>query len=628
MTRIRILPDILANKIAAGEVVERPAAVVKELVENALDAGGERIAIEIENGGRALIQVADNGSGMGYDDALLALERFATSKLRSDADLAAIRTLGFRGEALPSIAAVSKLTLITREQESDTGVQIQVEDGRILHVTETGAPRGTLVRVARLFYNTPARRKFLKTVNTEMAHIADTVAGMALGRPDVHFTLTHNGKTVQQWPRAADGAERAAGVLGRAEGEALLPLAAASEPFRLNGWIAPPRLARNTPRGTFLFVNGRRVRDRIIQHALFEGFEGRLMKGRHPLSVLLLHVPWDQVDVNVHPTKHEVRFVDPRRVHDLVRDGVRDALERSERRRWHPDTIAKPVADTRPAPPAGRTDIRHAAPASVPPAAAVAESPIAYGPVPTTPADGVPATDSPAPASPRDPYRPPAPAAAPREATASNRPAAAKPTQQALWHADRFADLVVIGQYRGTYILCQQGDDLILIDQHAAHERVVFEALARQHHAPEAQRLLMPETVELGFAEARALEPMATHLSAMGLEIEPFGGTTFAIKTIPSLLADADPADLVRGLAERCAELGLDTDPQKILDACRMVMACHRAVRANQHLNDTQIRRLLEDLDRCQNPSHCPHGRPTWVRWTLRDVEKAFGRRA
>jgi DNA mismatch repair protein MutL len=581
MPRIRILPDILANKIAAGEVVERPAAVVKELVENALDAQSSRIAIEIENGGRSLIQVADNGTGMGHDDALLALERFATSKLRTDADLGAIRTLGFRGEALPSIAAVSKLSLVTREQGAGSGVQIQVEAGKIVRVTETGAPPGTLVRVTRLFYNIPARRKFLKTINTEMGHIADTVNGMALGWPRVHFTLTHNARTVKQWPRAADGAERAADVLGQADRGGLVPIDARSGPARLCGWAAPAHIARNTSRGAFFFVNGRRVRDRVIQHGLFEGFHGRLMKGRFPLAVLFLTLPYDQVDVNVHPTKHEVRFADPQRVHDLVRDSVMQALAGAERRMWG----------------RGRDDAM--APVNK---AGVAEPAAGYAP------------------------RPPPPAGARPARVAENRPAHPPPAQKTLWQAGRFAGLTVIGQFRGTYIICQDGDDLILIDQHAAHERIVFEALGGRGGRPESQRLLLPETLELGFAEARVLEQLVDELAALGLEIEPFGGTTFAVKAVPALLGGTDAAGLVRGLAEHCAEIGLNAGLDKIMTSCRMVMACHTAVRANQRLADAEVRRLLEALDRCENPSHCPHGRPTWIRWTLGDLEKRFGR--
>jgi len=603
MPRIRILPDILANKIAAGEVVERPASVVKELVENALDAGSDRIFIDIENGGRTLIQVADNGHGMDHDDALLAIERFATSKLRRDEDLAAICTLGFRGEALPSIAAVSHLTLTTRSRERDVGVAVHLQGGKIVQVTETGAPQGTLVRVERLFFNTPARRKFLKTAGTEMGHIADHVAGMALGYPQVHVKLVHNGKTVKQWTRAADGAVRAADVLGALKPEELTAVSGESGPLRLRGYLAPVRLARSTSRGTFLFVNGRRVRDRVIQHALFEGFRGRLMKGQFPLAALFLELPFDQVDVNVHPTKHEIRFVDSRRVHTLVQQSVSAALTKAEQRLWGGPALAdRKVADT----------------------PAVAESRPAYGS--PTPAAWTPiSTTRPTVSSPSvTRLEPPV-----HELSAApDRVLDAVPikTQTPLWETRRFSDLTVIGQFRGTYILCQEGDDLILIDQHAAHERVVYEHLARGAGRIEVQQLLMPESVELGFAEAEMLEQLIEALHGLGLEIEPFGGTTFVVKAVPSLLADEDIDRLVRELAERSVELGMGAGQERILDACRMVMACHNAVRAKQPLAEAQIRHLLEQLDRCEQPSHCPHGRPTWIRWTLRDLEKAFGR--
>jgi DNA mismatch repair protein MutL len=627
MPRIRILPDILANKIAAGEVVERPAAVVKELVENALDADAGRIVIDIENGGRTLIQVADNGVGMGHDDALLATERFATSKLRTDADLMAIRTLGFRGEALPSIAAVSKLTLITREQGAAGGVQVRIEAGKILQVTETGAPRGTLVRVAQLFFNTPARRKFLKTVNTEMGHIADTVSGMALAYPEVHFSLTHNAKAVKQWPRVTEGVERAADVLGPADPCELTALDDGRDgSLRLTGWIAPARLARNTSRGTFFFVNGRRVRDRTIQHALFEGFHGRLMKGRFPLAVLFLNVPFDQVDVNVHPTKHEVRFADQRSVHDLVRTGVTRALEGAERRLWavapprtsrgmsyaEPDTdlsvadmhLAEPdtgYSALRPLPPSLAEDAGHHEDIGHDTAAAPTS-------VQTEARNSLRAEASPPQGLGRDDAAP------------------APVKQQSLWGPSRLSDLTVIGQFHGTYLICQDGDDMVLIDQHAAHERVVFEALGRRLGRVESQRLLLPETIEVGFAEARALEPFIDELHAMGLEIEPFGGNTFAVKAIPSRIDPCDIADLVRELAQRCLEIGLNADLDQAVEACRMVMACHKAVRAKQQMSAVQIRRLLEELEGCRNPNHCPHGRPTMIRWPLRDIEKAFGR--
>ncbi|MBI5552569.1 MAG: DNA mismatch repair endonuclease MutL [Desulfobacterales bacterium] len=586
MARIRILPDILANKIAAGEVVERPASVVKELVENALDAGADRIVVEIENGGRALIQVADNGAGMGRDDALLALERFATSKLHSDDDLAAIRTLGFRGEALPSIAAVSKLTLTTREPDADSGTQVRVEGGKILQVTEAGAAPGTMIQVAQLFFNTPARRKFLKSTTTETAHIADTVAGMALGYPQVHFKLLHNAKTVKQWPKVGDPAVRAADVLALSAAE-LISIAASDGDLSLSGVAAPARQARATSRSIYLFVNGRRVRDRVMQHALLEGFHGRLMTGQFPLAALFLTLPCDQVDVNVHPTKHEIRFLDSRRVHALVQAAVTRALAAAEKRLW-----AAPQARD-PEPPQ-----------------AVAEPAALYSrTVPPTNAHELPAIPT-----------------APTPTQIVPTTSAAAPAQQPLWAGRRFADLTVIGQFRGTYLICQDGDDLILIDQHAAHERIVYEALGQKAGRIEAQHLLLPETVELSFGEAALLIQLIPGLAALGLEIEPFGGNTFVVKSLPTLLGEQSAEGLVRSLVERNLETGLAAGLDRAMDECRRVMACHRAVRANQRLNETQIRHLLLQLDQCPNASHCPHGRPTWIRWTLRELEKAFGR--
>jgi DNA mismatch repair protein MutL len=612
MNKIRILPEIVANKIAAGEVVERPASVVKELVENALDAQSSRIFIDIEKGGSALIRVGDNGTGMGGDDAVLALERFATSKLHSDADLFAIQTLGFRGEALPSMAAVSKMTLVSRHCSADSGVAVEIHGGKMVSVNETGAPKGTLVSVAQLFYNTPARRKFLKGVNTEMAHIADTVAGMALGWPQVHFKLTHNAKVVKQWPGTIDAAQRVADVMGQTAPSEMVRFDVAAGDLKLSGHLAPARMTRSTSRGIYLYVNGRRVRDRVVQHALLEGFSGRLIKGQFPLAVIFLQLPFDQVDVNVHPTKHEIRFADQRRVHDLLRDGVAQALEGSERRLWG-------ATGTPPDP----------APA------AVAEAPLPYTikarqrPGPAQPDGlfcyhGAPAPgkmDRPTPVR-SAPGTGAIPAVAP--SAAPDRPAA--PDQQTLWAASHFADLTVIGQFHGTYILCQSEQALILIDQHAAHERIVYEQLNARAGRVASQRLLMPETVELGFAEAQVLEALIPELNTLGLEIEPFGGTTFAVKAVPTLLDDRDIASVVAALAERAVEMGLADGLAPVLDACRMVMACHNAVRAHKKLSPEQVRHMLVQLDQCRNPAHCPHGRPTWIQYTLKELERAFKR--
>ena len=617
MSTIRVLPEILSNKIAAGEVVERPASVVKELVENAIDAGSTRIIVEVEQGGRRLIRVSDNGSGMNRDDALLCLERYATSKIAADPDLFSIRTLGFRGEALPSIAAVSRFTIVTRAADADAGTRIEVAGGQIKTVSDVGAPAGTLIEVASLFYNTPARRKFLKRINTEMGHIADTIASMALCRPAIQFRLVHNQRLVKDWPPAADPKDRTIDVLGASVKKELQPVESASEAVNVDGWVAVPRLNRSTARGIYLFVNGRWVKDRVIQHALFAAYAGRLMKGQYPVAVLFLTVPFDQVDVNVHPTKHEIRFVRQKEVHDTVRDAVTDALRNSDPTRWRP-------------------------PASVSgsPAPAVSEGPSAY---PKTPATRK-STEIPLPVERRPVVNAGSndlgPNRSRQESSTSSSPRAdAPPTvgqpstdgtsrQAPLWKKRYFADLTVIGQYHGTYIICESDDGLILIDQHAAHERIVFEKLKHQAdtHTPAVQRLLMPETIDLGFREAQILETLAPELDRFGLEIEPFGGNTFVVKSMPTLLHSGSIPVMITELVEKTAEIGVHAQMDKILDECLMVMACHNAIRARQHLDGAQIKSMLEQLDGCDNPSHCPHGRPIWLRWQLKDLEKQFQR--
>jgi DNA mismatch repair protein MutL len=620
MSRIKILPENLSNKIAAGEVVERPASVVKELVENALDAGSTRIIVEVEQGGRKLIRVSDNGQGMDRDDALLSLERYATSKIAKDPDLFAIRTLGFRGEALPSIASVSRFTLITREKEADVGTSIQVAGGRIDKVTDAGAPVGTMISVAGLFYNTPARRKFLKRIDTEMGHIADTVASMALCRPTVQFRLSHNNRIVKSWAPAADPTDRVADVLGGAIKKELLPVERNGEDFQIGGWVATPRMTRATARGLYLFVNGRWVKDRVIQHALFAGYAGRLMKGQYPVAVLSLNVPFDQVDVNVHPTKHEIRFVRQKAVHDSVRDTVAQALRRSDPTRWK-------------AP--------HRASAESAQPVVVSEPHADYGTSPTAAQQrrgegGPPAKAAPVSAMPPDRDMPVMPASLPPSERA--HPSALPPSSEAsgivpagqasLWQQRFFADLTVIGQYKGTYIICESDDGLILIDQHAAHERIVFEQLKHQSddHRPTVQRLLLPETIDLGFREAQILARLVPELDRYGLDIEPFGGNTFVVKAVPTLLDSGDIPSLVTRIVEKAAQIGVDAEVETIMDACLMVMACHHAIRAHQQLSPVQIRAMLEQLDGCDNPSHCPHGRPIWIRWHLKELEKQFQR--
>ncbi len=599
MSRIKILPEILSNKIAAGEVVERPASVVKELVENALDAGATRILVEVENGGRTLIRVSDNGCGMGHDDALLAIERYATSKIHDDSDLYSIRTLGFRGEALPSIAAVSRFALVSREAEADAGIEILVDGGKIKKVSEIGAPAGTMVTVKQLFFNTPARRKFLKATATEMGHIADTLSGIALGNPQVGFRLIHNARTVKNWPPTEAAVQRIAGVLGAELKDNLYETDFENQGIAVSGWLGAPRMARKTAGGLYVYVNGRRVRDRIIAHALLEGYSQRLVKGRFPVAVLFLKVPFDEVDVNVHPTKNEVRFARQREVHETVRRTVAQTLYEADRPGWRP---AESLGGG-----AARTPSR------------IAETvPTEFG---RRKGEG---GDWKSEVGMRNAKRQ---KWQPKQGSPPGH-VATRFSQTPVWQPKRFGDLRIIGQLHNTYIVCEGDDGLVLIDQHAAHERILFERFQARTAGsrPAAQRLLVPETVELGFREAGVLEKMLPELEKLGLEIEPFGGNSFVVKAVPALLAERQAGPLVIELVENIVQIGTGPGLEQMLDECRMVMACHGAIRAHQALSEPQIKKLIDQLEACQNPSHCPHGRPTWIRYDFRSLEKSFQR--
>jgi len=633
MSKIKILPEILSNKIAAGEVVERPASVVKELVENALDAGSSRIMIDIEKGGRALIRVSDNGSGMGRDDALLALERYATSKIYKDQDLFRIQTLGFRGEALPSIAAVSRFSLVSRDQSADAGTQISVEGGKIKDVTEVGAPKGTMVTIRQLFFNTPARRKFLKTIGTEMGHIADRVASIALGHPGVQFRLTHNDNIVKDWPSTSTPLDRVVNVLGGDLKNSLHSIEFQNSAVSISGWISSPRTTRRTSRGLFIYVNGRFVRDRSVQHALFEGYTQRLVKGQFPIAALFINVPFEEVDVNVHPTKSEVRFARQRDVHEAVKQAVAQTLFAADKTSW--DTRRNSTTEGSFTPQGrvsesgqkdfgfGNSDLGlkkgEASSKSYP--ANDDTQPEFIDESPTR--DAPPTTRHPQPET-RNPYRA---TRTPHPATHSAHPAT-RLTQTTIWQKKRFGDMRIIGQLHNTYIICEADEGLILIDQHAAHERILFERFSdRQIHSPKAaQRLLVPESVELGYREAEVLENLIPNLAELGLDIEPFGGNTFVIKSVPPLLAQREVKPLLVEIVEKIVEIGSSSGLAEMLDECRMVMACHGAIRANQALSDQQISGLMTQLDDCHNPSHCPHGRPTWIRWDIRTLEKSFKR--
>jgi DNA mismatch repair protein MutL len=603
MSHVKILPEILSNKIAAGEVVERPASVVKELIENSLDAESKKIIIEVENGGRSIIRVSDNGVGMNHDDTLLSIERYATSKIFTDQDLFSINTLGFRGEALPSIASVSKFSIVSRDEFSDVGTKIHLEGGRVKKVEQVGAPVGSMITVKQLFYNTPARRKFLKTVNTEMGHIADTVAATALSLSDVHFTLYHNSKMVKNWLPTSDPVDRAADVLGKDIRAHLYPLDFKDDNITIYGRIALPKVTRSTFRGVYIYVNGRVVRDRVIRHALIQGYAQRLMKSCFPVAVLFINVPFDQVDVNVHPTKNEVRFVRQKEVHDLVQRSVAETLSHADQPAWGP----RKSEDS--------NDVQDHL--------QVAEKASGYRGI----GRSAPLEDE----GVFHPNQQPAPSNQKR-VTSISQPAKHNPQpairQTPIWEKKRLSDLRIIGQLHDTYILCESKDELFLIDQHAAHERIVFEQLKKRSKGLKtaAQRLLIPETIEMGYLESEMLAGLIPEFEKFGLEIEHFGGNTFVVKSVPGILSGRQVKPLITEVVEKMIKTGFTPGLEKAMDEFLILMACHSAIRANQSLTDVQIKGLLEQLENCENPSHCPHGRPTWIKWTIKDLEKSFGR--
>ncbi len=585
--RVRLLPPEVASRIAAGEAIERPAAAVKELVENALDAQAKRVAVEIEGGGLALIRVADDGCGMGGEDALLALERHATSKIAAAEDLFRLRTLGFRGEALPSIAAVSRLRIVTCEPGAAEGTEIRLEGGKRIGVAAAGAPAGTLVEVRDLFYNTPARRKFLKSPAAEAARACEAIAALALGHPEVHFELSHNGKSLRRFPAVADPRERALAVTGLERPADLLSVQAAAEGYTLSGWICRPGCERRSPEGIFFFVGRRAVRDRMLQHALLQGYAERLVRGEYPVAVLFLEAPEGAVDVNVHPAKSEVRFARPGVVHELVRRATAQALYEAGLSAWgERAAIAASAVEVR-----ERPSFFAAVPARRPlPILFPEEPPAGYG------------------------FGPP-------------REEAAMPVVPAIEVLERkgfFSRLRLLGQLDAAYIVGEASEGLVLIDQHAAHERILYEKLA----APQGERqaLLLPETVELGARATAALLPHLEVLRQAGFEVEPFGEATLKVTAIPAVLAAGAAAPL---LAEFAAALGAAGggvaafEPQERL---RRLAACHGAVRAGQVLSLSEMQALLFALDSCGNPGTCPHGRPTFLAWGKETIARAFKR--
>ena len=594
MTTVRILPELLSNQIAAGEVVERPSSVVKELVENSIDAKASAITIEIEKSGKSLIRVSDDGIGLSRDDALLSIERYATSKIFKTEDLFCISTMGFRGEALPSIASVSKFTLVTRPENKDTGTRIEILGGKVRNVSDVGAPVGTMVEVKDLFFNTPARKKFLKSDNTEISHISDAIAGIALGHPNIRFRLFSNKLLQKNFPASAGLFQRAVNVLGTEVSKKMAEIRYSGTGLTLSGYCVLPDMVRNTGSRIFLFVNRRLVYDRGLISAIFQGYRGRLMKGKYPLVVLFIDIAFDAVDVNVHPTKREVRFFNPQEVYGAVSRAVDHALSHT----WKEVPGSKmPEGEKQ----SVSQDFYFESSASVreDDFPRVEQRVMTWGgsranqPLETEPAGG--------------------------------EPSIPEPLQETAFHP---GPPRILGQVMGTYILAESGAGLLLIDQHAAHERILYEALRKRVTASgmAGQTLLVPETLELSHKESDILIGLLPHLSSLGIEVEPFGGTTFIIKSVPSIISQKAMTPILTEIIETSLADKNEFSKDRWLDECLILMACHKAVRANLRMNIMEMQMLLKDLEKCENPLHCPHGRPISVTLSKNELEKLFKR--
>lgn len=580
MGRIRKLSDDLANQIAAGEVVERPSSVVKELVENALDAGATRVVVDVEQGGTTLIRVSDDGEGMTPDDALACLERHATSKIEKFADLADLRSFGFRGEALPSIASVSQLTIRTRARGAPEGTEIHAESGKVTSQPSGGA-EGTTIEVRELFFNVPARRKFLKATATESAHIGDVILGMALSRPDVTFVLTRDGRPVREHLRTTSRAERGRAVM---TGERLIECRAQRGPVRVEALLAPPERARAGSTGLSVLVNGRPVRDRMLARAVAQAYGSVLEAGRYPLGAVWVDVPPDLVDVNVHPQKAEVRFADARWIFDAITRELYTVLSQAF---GLPTVGPFPHAMWK-----GETPTLKMLEGAAREAIAMTQATRVLGE--RNLFEGLDANDH---------------------------------TEPHLPQMGMYGSLSYVGQVRGTFLLCEGDDALYILDQHAAAERVTFHRLKTAHadRTVEMQRLLVPEVVEVTPSEVAVLEENADELARLGVEVRAVGDSAVAVHAVPALLLRKEPARIVRDLV---AEISRTSGRpfSAMVDLVLATMACHGSVRAGDPISRQEVDALLAALDDVDFGGHCPHGRPLVMRLAFTELERKVGR--
>jgi DNA mismatch repair protein MutL len=663
MGRIHVLSENVANKIAAGEVVERPASVVKELLENSLDAGARRIRVNIEAGGKKLIQVIDDGCGMVRDDAMLAFERHATSKIRNADDLVSIATLGFRGEALPSIASVSRLRLETHSEDDAAGTVIEIAGGKLLTVEEAGLPLGTSITVRDLFFNIPARRKFLKAESTELSHIASLVTHYALAHPEMHWELHSATNAMLIAPPVADHSQRIYQVFGRETLDQLLPLSAMlpleriglpqpppwrrsqpeddelAEPvkgdIKLYGFVSKPEIQKLNRNSIFIFVNGRLIRDRLVQHALTEAYRNIIPPTVFPVVLLFLEMPFTEVDVNVHPSKVEVRFRQSSLLHDFIRESVRAALMK-----------ARPV-------PAFMTEM-HAQPTASPsltPRGGISASEMdGLG---VTAADAAFALHAPEPlpittrlqfegggiaieanaAIPVARFGPQTFGGAAQTAPATIAPitdgcSAPIPEDEAPAGLESLATLKPLGQIRDSFILAVNPQGLWIIDQHVAHERILFEKILKQRLAatPEKQQLLMPLLIELTPSQMAVFAEISDELQLNGFDAEPFGTRTIAVKSTAAGVGPGNVEHLLHEILEQFEREDQSLNLEKIRTGIAATIACHAAIKVNMPLEQNKMEWLLAELAKTQCPMSCPHGRPVVLRYSVKDIQRAFKR--
>lgn len=643
MSRIALLSEVVASQVAAGEVVERPASVVKELVENSIDAQAKRIEVLIRRGGISHIRIVDDGIGMDRDDALLCLERHATSKIRTGADLSAIRTLGFRGEALPSIASVSRFRLSTRERDALVGTEVIVNGGKIESVKDGGDAHGTQIEVRSLFYNLPARRKFLRTENTEAHHVEHQLHLQAIGHPEVGFTFLNDDRLVYQLPPTTHLLDRIRDLCGASLAKELLAVPPIDYgDLKVRGFLGKAGVSRSTRQQQLVFLNGRAVENVTLSHALREGYHTALMKGQYPVTFLFLDLDPAAVDVNVHPAKREVRFRDNAYVREGLVAAVRQTLE-SDRESWSqtfraappaPAPVKSPIPETLPLiPEREQTALRRDW--SELPTAPKFDVPSIFLPNDSTDTEavGASAASSPPPGLPPQPT--PTRDAVPLEPTVLSDPPeaaprkAAGPAQAGNLSAtpDDFRILGVLGKL---YVLMENASGLVLVDQHAAHERILFEEMLQrmEQQGVPTQRLLFPITLQVPPKDADWIQRHVDVLQHAGIAVEPFGPCTFKIDALPTFLRATDPSQALRDIIDELRETSAQTSKLRLGEEMIAKTVCRHAVKANDYLREPELMRLIKDLLACELPYCCPHGRPTMIQISYGELEKKFGRKA